>query len=141
VCVGCAGRWEEGIAVCYNVSLRFPLPFALLLEHDGVGACWVLETSWLWYDFQLPAAFLAWRCRRCQLAGRKAASNHERTRVCYRIRKRVNDKEGGDAPSGVEGKRTTNCSSDSSKSSLLTPTPPGCSAGDRGFLTTISDDG
>lgn len=36
-------------------------------------------------------------------------------------------------------KRTTNCSSDSSKSSLLTPTPPGCSAGESGFLTTIDD--
>ena len=32
---------------------------------------------------------------------------------------------------------TTNCSKDSSKSSLFTPTPPGCSTGDNGFLTTI----
>lgn len=31
---------------------------------------------------------------------------------------------------------TTNCSNDSSNSSLLTPTPPGCSTGDNGFLTT-----
>lgn len=31
---------------------------------------------------------------------------------------------------------TTNCSSDSSKSSLFTPRPPGCSTGDNGFLTT-----
>lgn len=33
-------------------------------------------------------------------------------------------------------RHTTNCSRDSSKSSLLTPTPPGCSIGERGFLTT-----
>lgn len=31
---------------------------------------------------------------------------------------------------------TTNCSRDCSKSSLFTPKPPGCSAGDNGFFTT-----
>lgn len=42
----------------------------------------------------------------------------------------------GDSWFVKEMPHTTNCSNDSSKSSLFTPTPPGCSTGDSGFLTT-----
>ena len=37
----------------------------------------------------------------------------------------------------LSGLLTTNCSTPNSNSSQLTPTPPGCSTGDRGFLTTV----
>lgn len=60
---------------------------------------------------------------------------HDNTRVCYHIR---NKSTRGSSTHLMTKIRTTNCSKDSSNSSLLTPTPPGCSAGERGFFTTIS---
>lgn len=87
--------------MCYSLSPRF-LHFRLLgrdvwrFAGSRNPRLAVGEVS----NHQLQSS---WQCWRYQLAGRKAVANQDRTRVCYHIRKRVNNKGGGDASSvGVD---------------------------------------